>query len=242
MPVSSETEWTIAACGLIAHADGVLDGQECERLLAMIDEEIDESVYSDWLAMIGDVAALTAKLESLPLPAAERHRDVLEAAWTMAMVDGERAEAENQVLAGLASRLGVESVQLDFWHEAWTKSERDFARLAAEAACAVLGGGGPVPTGLRGGYDELVRRLPTTDDHRQELHANASISVELDGVARELAQKQRSFRKRLAKTIAPLAVAGGDAAGERFGTFGTTAGLSSRECAKILQLAAEGRL
>lgn len=242
MPVSPETEWTIAACGLIAHADGVLDGQECERLLAMIDDEIDESVYSDWLAMIGDVAALTAKLDSLPPPSEERHREVLESAWTMAMVDGERAEAETRVLAGLAERLGVESVQLDFWHEAWTKSERDFARITAEATCAVLGGGGPVPTAHRGAYDELVQRLPTTDDHRQELHAQASISGEVDPVARELAQKPRSLRKRLAKTIAPLVAAAGEAAAERYTTLGTTAGLSARECGKILQLAQEGRL
>ena len=44
------------------------------------------------------------------MPATERHREVLEAAWTMAMVDGERAEAESQVLAGLAARLGVSPV------------------------------------------------------------------------------------------------------------------------------------
>ena len=47
MAVSPETEWVLVACGLITHADGTLDGNEAERLMAMVDDRIPEDDYAD---------------------------------------------------------------------------------------------------------------------------------------------------------------------------------------------------
>src|SRR5690606_23000467 len=57
------TTWTLTACGLMAHADGVLDGEECDRITAMIEEEVgtDADAYAEWLAVVGDRASLEAK-------------------------------------------------------------------------------------------------------------------------------------------------------------------------------------
>jgi len=35
MPLSPEQEWTLAACGLVAHADGILEAGEWDRVLAV---------------------------------------------------------------------------------------------------------------------------------------------------------------------------------------------------------------
>ncbi|MCA9699376.1 MAG: hypothetical protein KC431_17760, partial [Myxococcales bacterium] len=90
MPVSPEIEWILIACGLIAHADGHLDGNEVERLMSMVDDQIPADEYADWLDLLGDREALEARYAALPEPPASQHRSLLEEAWTMAMVDGTR--------------------------------------------------------------------------------------------------------------------------------------------------------
>src|SRR5687768_255247 len=86
MALSPTSQWTLVACGVMAHADGVLDGEECDRLLAMVEDEADGEEYSDWLAALGDAKRLDQLLEELPPAPAEDHREILENAWTLAIV------------------------------------------------------------------------------------------------------------------------------------------------------------
>ena len=39
------SEWVLIISGLIAHADGILEHEECERLLSMLDEEEVDAVF-----------------------------------------------------------------------------------------------------------------------------------------------------------------------------------------------------
>lgn len=228
MSLSAETEWVIVVSGLIAHADGVLDGEECDRLLGVLDEEeVDGETYSEWLAVVGDAGALQHKLEELPKPSEDRHRDLLEQAWQMAMVDGERCEAEVSALERIAGRLGVPSVQLEFWREAWTTNERKFSEQAARSAAGVLGGGGPVHVEDRPLYSSLIDLLPTTNEHREELRATSVMSQDLDELARELNAQPRKVRIRLLRLMAPLVVESEveDQARERYFALAAGAGI-----------------
>lgn len=237
MALSSETEWIIVVSGLIAHADGVLDGEECDRLLGVLDEEeVDGETYSEWLSIVGDAELLQQKLESLPKPADERHRDLLEQAWQMAMVDGERCDAEVDALNRIAGRLGVPSVQLDFWREAWTQNERSFSEQAARAATAVLGGGAPPVVDDRQLVSALIDLLPTTNDHREELRATAVTTQDLDEMARALNSATRKVRVRLLRLLAPLVLesAAEDAARERYFALATGAGVARATAEQLL--------
>ena len=206
MSISADTMWILVTSGLIAHADGVLDGAECELLLAIIEEEAGPEEYSEWLGTIGDKEGLERLLEGLPTPEPEKHRDLLAAAWSMALVDGERCDAEVAVLESIAGRLGVESVQLEFWREAWTAGEREFAAAAADSMAMVLGGDGPVFPSDRGAVKEAVEHLPTTEAHREELLASAAVpALRGEDVARRLAGMPSQRRLQVMRLIAPLA-------------------------------------
>ena len=54
MALSLTTQWTLVASGLVAHADHVLSGEECERLMALVDEEVDGDGYAQWMSIISD--------------------------------------------------------------------------------------------------------------------------------------------------------------------------------------------
>ncbi|MBC8073935.1 MAG: TerB family tellurite resistance protein, partial [Deltaproteobacteria bacterium] len=134
-------QWTLLCGGLVAHADGVLDGHECERLMAVLEaaEGLGSDEYTAWMAAIADAARLEELLAALPPPPPEHHRELLEGAWVMAVVDGRRSPEESQMIDRLAARMGVEPVQLEYWRDAWTAAEQEFARAVAAVLGWVIG-------------------------------------------------------------------------------------------------------
>jgi tellurite resistance protein len=243
MSVNDSTQWVIVACGLIAHADGVLEGSECDRLLSMIDDELEAGDYSDWLALIGDRDALAAKLDALSLPPEAEHREVLERAWAMAMVDGDRCEAEVAVLYELAARLGVEQVQVDFWREAWTTAERGFSASAAESAVVVLGGGRALVDGDRDAYEDMLERLPTGTDHRAQLgRLSTGAALGVAACGQNLAALPRRRRIDLLRVVAALVQDADDRDGahERFLRLAAAAGVSDKDARRLIAAARPG--
>lgn len=228
MAVSLETEWMLVASGLIAHADDELDGAEVDRLMNMVDDRIPEEDYADWLALIGDKQALEGKLGELADPPVSEHRTILEEAWTMAMVDGERQTAELVILARLAERLGVEPVQLEFWREAWTANEQQFGDLVARLAAYCLGQGQPVYEDDHSSFLDLLQVLPISNAERERLGALATEpSGDGEAIARELASMARNRRVQAFRLVSPLVRTSirEDAARETFATVAKAAGL-----------------
>src|SRR5690554_3936198 len=228
MAVSLETEWLLVACGLIAHADDVLDGNEVERLMTIVDDRIPEDDYAEWLGIIGDKAQLEARYAALPDPPADQHRALLEEAWTMAMVDGSRDIEELLVLTRIAERLGVEPVQLEFWREAWTQNEQEFATCVAELAALSLGGGEPLFEDDLSPFLDLIERLPTSSEERERLRDVATTPrSDVAVLTRTLAGMPRSRRILAFGLVAPLVSDSvqPEPARERFADVGRTAGL-----------------
>ncbi|NVB43152.1 TerB family tellurite resistance protein [Pseudenhygromyxa sp. WMMC2535] len=227
MTIPSETEWVLVACGLIAHADGNLDGAEAERLLSLIDDRIPAEDYADALALIADQRALEARYAALPDPPADQHRALLEEVWTMAMVDGSRDTPELLILARLAERLGVEPVQLEFWREAWTRAEREFAERVAELAGYCLGAGEPLFEDDHSPFLDLVERLPASLEERERLATMAHATPSDGGViGRALAATPRARRLEAFRLVAPLIrnSVDAEAAKERFSFVASAAG------------------
>lgn len=204
MALSLESQWTVVACGVMAHADGVLDGEECDLLLAMVEGEADAEEYSAWLSTISDRERLEEMLLQLPTPPQISHRELLETAWTVAVADGQRTPSEQEALERIAARLGVESVQLEFWREAWTQGQASLAELVVDAGCVALAGNAPLDADARATIRQLTRSVPTTDDHREELVAGTAIPKDADGVARQLRALPKRRRQWVLKSLAGL--------------------------------------
>jgi hypothetical protein len=144
------------------------------------------------------------------------------------MVDGTRNTDELLVLARLADRLGVEPMQLEFWREAWTKAEREFATLSVQTAVWSLGGGQPLFEADHSPFLDLVERVPTSHEDRTRLRTLAE-QPEFDRaeLGRELAAMAKPKRIRLFKLVGSLvrdAASPDDALG-RFRGLANDAGL-----------------
>ncbi len=236
MALSLESQWTIVACGIMAHADGVLDGEECDLLLAMVEGEADADEYSTWLSTISDAARLEEMLSQLPTPPDSVHRDILETAWSVAVADGERTQAEQEALGRIATRLGVEGVQLEFWREAWTQGQSALAELVTDAACVVLAGEAPLDSDARTVILELSRAVPTTDAHREELVGATAIPKDAEDVGRRLRGIPKRRRKWVLKTLAsvPGKCPQREDAQRRLTELGVSSGLSAEIVKSLL--------
>lgn len=236
MALSLESQWTVVACGVMAHADGVLDGEECDLLLAMVEGEADADEYSAWLSTISDRARLEEMLSQLEAPPKATHREILETAWTVAVADGERTDAEQEALGLIATHLGVESVQLEFWREAWTEGQHALAELVTDAACVVLAGEAPLDAGARTVIRQLGRTVLTTDAHREELVGATAIPKNAEDIGRRLRGIPKRRRQWLIKTLAgvPGQTPRREDAQRRLRDLGESAGLSDEVLKSLL--------
>jgi Tellurite resistance protein TerB len=235
MALSITTQWTLVASGLMAHADQVMSGPECERLMALVDEAADGDDYAQWMSIISEPPRLKAMLDELPLPPPDSRRKILEDAWLMAVVDGQRVAAEVAVLERIAAQFEVEPVQLEFWREAWTTAQHAQAAAATAALGYVLGGGAPVLPEDESVVDAFVHALPTTNEHRGQLVAAGLVPQTLDDVERRLRAlgrpQRRDLVRRLAGAVADARRA--DDARERWRALGHDLGLSDEELDRL---------
>lgn len=237
MGLSLHAQWTLVASGLIAHSDAVMAGEECERLMALIDEQAEGDEYGEWLGIVSDPAQLESLLHELaPLPA-EHHRDVLEEAWVMAIADGSCLPEEDEMLHRIAQKLGVEPVQLEFWKEAWSTAQDDTATTAAHALRWVL-----APTGILAAADRKIvearlSTLPTTDTHRDALVRALSDPCTPEDIGRELTALQRSRRNTVLRLVADAVVEASrsEDAAPRLLTLASGCGVSARRVDRWLE-------
>lgn len=231
MALSLTTQWTLVASGLMAHADHVLAGEECERLMALVDEEVDGDAYAEWMAVVSDPARLSTLLASLAAPPAISHRQILEDAWLMAVVDGERCNAEIEALRRIAERLQVETAELDAWREAWTAAQHAQAEAAMAALAHVLGDAASRATD-EGVVEAFVHELPTTHDHRAQLLATGLVVPTPAELQRRLRPLTRSQRRDLGRRLVGMARSD-DAARGRWRTLAAELGLADEELARL---------
>jgi len=162
MPLSPEQEWTLLGCGLMAHADGILDAEEWDQVLWMLDERIDADDAKTWVARLADAVALRAHAKSTPIPPPFLTEDILSKAWRMALTDGRGSDREIAVHDELATMLGEDAATVAGWRQMWTEKAAARAELIAGFAAIIARADGDVTQAERDSFDTLLARLPLT--------------------------------------------------------------------------------
>lgn len=205
MPLTPEQEWIIAACGLIAHADGELSPAESAHVLTLLEERLTPTEQARWLGLLGDHAALTRAFAELfpPLPAL--CEPLLEKAWTMALADGHASEAELRTLERIAADIGVAADELAGWRADWDRHATELAEHTAAFAALLIHHDGTIDAAEAERFRELVARLPLPPPRRDELCAAfLAAPPALDHVGARLAALSRERRLTVLRALAPL--------------------------------------
>ncbi len=160
MPLSPEQEWTLLACGLMAHADGILETQEWGQVLWMLDERIEPGDSKTWVARLADVDALRAHAKATPIPPPFLCEDILSKAWRMGLAGGGGSEREVAMHDELATMLGEDAASVLAWRQTWTQDAAARAELIAGFAAIIARADGEVTDAERTSFQSLLNRLP----------------------------------------------------------------------------------
>lgn len=163
MPLSPEQEWTLVACGLVAHADGVLDPAELEQVLWMLDERLDGDDSAAWVERLTSEEALRAHAQGLQRPPPLFSEDILAKAWRMALADGRGTTAEEEVHAEIATMLGEDAETVSRWRQMWSTQAEARSELIAGFAAHIAQADGQVTDAERESFVALLGRLPLAE-------------------------------------------------------------------------------
>lgn len=213
MPLSPEQEWTLAACGLVAHADGIVEAGEWDRVLWMLDERIGAEDASTWVELLADRTRLAAHLDALPPPMPFFVEGILEKAWRMALADGEGSEHEAAVHDELAVRMGITAAEAAQLRSGWLVQAHKRSELVAGFAAILANLDGRLDASERAELDALIERLPTTAERRPALVSLRDNPPPLDHVVGELMGMDAEERGIALLALVPLLHA--QAEGER---------------------------
>lgn len=170
MPLSPEQEWTLVACGLIAHADGILEVGEWEQVLWMLDERIDPAEEKAWLDRLADADALRVHADGLALPPPLFSEDILGKAWRMGLADGTGSAEEIAVHDALGAKFGVRPEELTAWRQTWTDNAHARSELIAGFAALIARADGEVSSAERSSFEDLLTRLPFAEGTQEAMN------------------------------------------------------------------------
>jgi tellurite resistance protein len=171
MPLSPEQEWTLVACGLVAHADGVLEVGEWDEVLRLLDERVATDEVEPWIDLLSDESALRRRFDELAPPAPFMNQTILEKAWRMALADGGGTEAELAIHDEVAQKLGADPGEVAAWRRGWDERAHKRAEVVAGFAALLAGSDGVTEPMERAEYEDLLRRLPLAEGRRDALEA-----------------------------------------------------------------------
>ena len=204
MPLSPEQEWTLAACGLVAHADDIVEAGEWDRVLWMLDERIGAEDASTWLELLADRERLRAHLDAMPPPMPFFTVGILEKAWRMALADGEGSEQEAAVHDMLAAHLGVPADEAAALRKAWLRQAHRRSEVVAGFAAILANLDGRVDAEETAELEALVERLPVPAERRSALRAKRSDPPSLEHVVGELMGMDAEERRIALVALVPL--------------------------------------
>ena len=241
MPLTPEQEWIIAACGLIAHADGEFSPGESDQVLVMLDEHLSAEEHARWLTLLGDHDALRVAFAELPPPLPAFTEPLLEKAWSMALADGHAGAAEIRVLERIAEDIGIDPTELAGWRRQWTEHQRELGEHIATFAALLIHHDGTIDAEEQRRFNELLARLPLSDNRRERLaHDLIARPPTLDHVGATLASLPRERRLTVLRALAPLVPASNQAALGRafFLDLARAAAISAEQATRLLGPAA----
>lgn len=204
MPLTPEQEWTLVGCGLVAHADDILEVGEWDRLLNLVEGGLDESEQEHWLSLLTDRAALEKRFDELDVPEPSFHEDLLRQAWGIALADGHGSEVECAVHDRLADKLGVAPERVDELRGTWTQQAFKRAELVVAFAAAMANLDGRMDNEEAVQFDALIERLPLPVNRRLDLSALLYQPPSMDTLAEQLALAEPNEREAVLEDIVPV--------------------------------------
>ncbi len=204
MPLTPEQEWTLVGCGLVAHADDILEVGEWDRLLRLVEGGLDETEQEGWLTMLTDRGALEKRFDELEPPPANCHEEVLRQAWGIALADGHGSEVECAVHDRIADKLGVAPERADEMRTAWTQQAFKRAELVVAFAAAMANLDGRMDNEEAVQFDALIERLPLPVNRRLDLSAMLYEPPSMETLADELARAEPTEREAVLEDIVPV--------------------------------------
>lgn len=234
--LTPEQEWTLVACGLIAHADDVLEVGEWDQILRLVDARLDTEESSTWLDVLTDRAALEKKFDQLSPPPPAFNDELLHQAWKMALADGSGSDVEAAIHDRIAERLGVDGDDAAAKREAWTKQAADRAELVVYFAAAMANVDGQLDSAEAAQFDSLMERMPLPPARRVDLAGILYEPPKLEDVGERLRALDMEAREAVLYDIVPLvkASARGDREREAYLELADLAAVSRERAEKLL--------
>ncbi|NVB42395.1 hypothetical protein G6O69_31520 [Pseudenhygromyxa sp. WMMC2535] len=236
--LSPEQEWTLITCGLIAHADDMLEFGEWDQILNLIDARVEDEAMQPWLDMLGDRRALERRFLELEPPLPDFAEVLLEQGWRMALADGAASEVEAAVHDRVAERLGVSAERAAALRADWTKDAAARAELVIAFAAALANLDGRMESAEAAQFDSLLERMPVSVARRVELADLLYAPPELGALGDRLVALGADARLSVLRDIAPLVSASHSGARERalFFELAELAAIPAERAAALLQV------
>lgn len=234
--LTPEQEWILVACGMIAHADDMLEFGEWDQILRLINANVDDEQLQPWLDLLGDRPKLERRFAELEPPLPHFAEELLEQAWRMALADGSGSEVEAAVHDRIAEKIGVDLEQAQAWRDRWTKQAAMRAELVVGFAAALANLDGRMDSAEASQFDSLLERMPVPVARRLELQVLLYSPPKLEDLGQRLATLELEAREGVLYEIAPLVLASerGDREREVFFELAELAAVSRDRAASLL--------
>lgn len=204
MSLSLEQEWVIFGCGIIAHADDILEVDEWDRILRLVDVSLPDAEVAELLDLLADRVELEKKFALLEPPPSASHRTILFNCWRMALADGEGSAIEADTYDLIAKRLGVDETVAATWRRDWTERASDQAEVVVSFAAVVANLDGRTDVAEAVEFDSLLERMPLPLGKRGDLSTLIYNPPELDALVERLVTFSDEDKEAVFFELAPL--------------------------------------
>jgi hypothetical protein len=215
MALTPEQEWTLVACGLIAHADEVLEVGEWDHILRLVGGSVSREDEAKWLDTLADRGALEARFKELQPPPPVFSEQLLEQCWRIALADGSGSEIEAAVHDHIGERLGIDPDQAADWREAWTRAAGARAELVLGFAAILANADDRLDSGEAVQFESLLERMPVSVGRRVELSTKLVDPPAMEDVVSGLSNLTAPERLAALQDLAPFVNASARGAREK---------------------------
>lgn len=204
MALTPEQEWTLVGCGLIAHADEILDIGEWDEVLRYVGATLSEADQQVWMEVLSNQEQLEQRFGELsPLPSSKAE-ELLRRCWQMALADGTGSDIEATVHDRIARRLGVDLDHVARMREQWTLQAHARAELTVSLAAMFVNLDGHLDFHEAIHFDNLLERLPIPVGRRVELSELLHTPPTFDALVDRLLALDTGERMRALHSLVPL--------------------------------------
>jgi uncharacterized tellurite resistance protein B-like protein len=204
MALTPEQEWTLVACGMIAHADDVLEIGEWDEIVRLINARITDEEQQHWLGVLTDRAQLETLFAEMAPPPPIFSETLMRQAWHMALADGHGSDIEAAVHDRIADRIGISADQASEWRQVWNERAAARAELVVAFAAAVANIDGRMDSAEAAQFDTLLERQPVPVSRRLQLAELLYSPPQLDAIAARIGEFDLEEREAVLYDIAPI--------------------------------------